>query len=97
MANVTQNGQSVVVTYPVATATDNSAGGQVQLTYSHASGSVFSFGETTVTVLARDPSGNQAMCTFVVIVQGMANGILRTLITRYQCMTFAYCMTGLVK
>ena len=81
MANVAQNGQSVVVTYPAATATDNSAGGQVQLSYSHPSGSVFNVGVTIVTVLATDPSGNQATCTFVVIVQGMANGILRALIS----------------
>jgi hypothetical protein len=45
-----------------ATATDNCAG--VSVAYSHASGSVFSIGMTTVTASATDVNGNVSTCTF---------------------------------
>ncbi|XP_072024978.1 uncharacterized protein [Amphiura filiformis] len=68
-ATFPQGQGGTVVTYPAATATDNS-GGFVQLSYSIPSGNFFSANPptTTVTVTARDPSGNQAICQFTVTV-----------------------------
>ncbi len=63
-------GQSgTVVTYPPATATDNS-GGFVQLSYSNPSGTFFTANPpvTTVIVTAIDTSENQATCQFTVTV-----------------------------
>jgi len=74
VANVASNGISATVTYPAATATDNS-GGAVTLAYSNPSGSTFNFGTTTVVVTGTDPSGNQGTCTFTVTVQGKAPGV----------------------
>ena len=65
-SNVTQPGNRVV-NYNAATATDNS-GVSPTIAYSAASGSQFSFGETTVTVTATDGSGNEAQCTFLINV-----------------------------
>ncbi|HEU4597219.1 MAG TPA: HYR domain-containing protein [Pyrinomonadaceae bacterium] len=58
---------SMAVTYPAATAND-SCGGALPVTYSHASGSVFNVGTTTVTATATDAHGNTASCTFTVTV-----------------------------
>ena len=58
---------SAVVSYPAATATDNCAGTPT-LSYSHASGSTFPVGTTTVTVTATDAVGNTSACTFTVTV-----------------------------
>ena len=58
---------STAVTYPAATATDNCAG-PIDIAYSHASGSVFPVGSTTVTVTATDANGNSSSCTFTVTV-----------------------------
>ncbi len=55
------------VTYPAAIATDDS-GDAPSLVYSHASGDVFALGTTTVTVTATDGAGNDAGCTFDVVV-----------------------------
>lgn len=57
---------SAVVRYAVS-ASDNS-GGAVTLTYSKPSGSKFSTGISSVTVTAKDLSGNIASKTFVIIV-----------------------------
>jgi len=54
---------SQAVSY-TATATDNCPG--VTVSYSPASGTVFSVGTTTVTATATDASGNTATCTFTV-------------------------------
>lgn len=61
-------GAAVPVTF-AATGTDTS-GGQVTFTYTPASGSNFAVGQTTtVTVVGRDPTGNQAApCTFTITV-----------------------------
>ena len=49
-----------------ATATDNCTA--TTLTYSHASGSVFAIGTTTVNVTAQDGAGNTTTCSFEVTV-----------------------------
>ena len=64
-ATVTAGQPSTVVTYPPATATDNS-GGFVVLSYGNPSGTSFSIGNTVVVVTGTDPSGNNAQCTFTV-------------------------------
>ena len=50
-------------------ATDNS-GMTPAVTCSLASGSQFQIGQTEVVCEARDPSGNQAICTFIIEVIG---------------------------
>jgi hypothetical protein len=57
---------TAVVNYTAA-ATDN-CGGSVTITSSHAPGSSFPIGVTTVTVTATDVCGNTATCTFTVTV-----------------------------
>lgn len=59
---------SMVVNYPAATATDNCSSSPT-VTYSHASGSVFPVGTTTVTVTATDAAGNDSTCTFNIHVR----------------------------
>ncbi|XP_072024975.1 hyalin-like [Amphiura filiformis] len=66
-ATAAQGAGGTVVTYPPATATDNS-GGAVQLTYGNPSGTFFSLGQTVVAVTGRDPSGNVGQCSFTVTV-----------------------------
>ena len=56
-----------VATYGVAVATD--AVGVVSLTYSHASGSTFALGTTTVTVTAADAKGNASSASFTITVR----------------------------
>jgi len=56
-----------VLSYPAATATDNS--GVVTLSYSKESGSLFSMGDTLVTVTATDGSLNEETCTFTVHIK----------------------------
>ncbi len=63
----TTSSSGIVVTYPAATATDNT-GGPVTITYSQASGSKFAVGTTVVTVTATDAYGNKTTKTFKVIV-----------------------------
>lgn len=59
----------------VATATDDCSS-NVTLTYSLASGSTFSVGETPVTVTAMDESGKSSMCTFNVTVNDVTPPVL---------------------
>ena len=59
---------SMAVTYPAATATDNCSSSPT-VTYSHASGSVFPVGTTTVTATATDAAGNHSECTFTITVR----------------------------
>jgi hypothetical protein len=59
---------SMVVTYPAATATDNCSSSPT-VTYSHASGSVFPVGTTTVIVTATDAAGNHSECQFNIHVR----------------------------
>lgn len=59
---------SMVVNYPAATATDNCSTTPT-ITYSHASGSVFPVGTTTVTATATDAAGNETECEFTVTVR----------------------------
>ncbi|MFP2903622.1 ELWxxDGT repeat protein [Pyxidicoccus sp. 3LFB2] len=63
-----QSTSGAPVSYPPATVTDN-APGLPTLAYSQASGTVFPFGATVVTVTATDAAGNAASCTFNVTVQ----------------------------
>ncbi|ATB29720.1 kelch repeat-containing protein [Melittangium boletus] len=56
------------VTYSPATATDNLTANP-PVTYSWPSGSTLPTGKTTVTAIAEDAAGNQAMCSFTVTVQ----------------------------
>ena len=76
-ANITVNndastcGAAVIFT---ATATDNCAG--TVITYSHAPGSVFPIGTTTVTATATDASGNISTCTFTVTVNDTENPVI---------------------
>lgn len=64
---------SMAVTYPAAPATDNCSGAPT-VTYSHASGSTFPVGTTTVTVTATDAAGNHSECTFTVTVRYLFTG-----------------------
>jgi uncharacterized repeat protein (TIGR01451 family) len=57
---------SRTVTFPAPTATDTCGGASVAT--SHASGSVFNVGATTVTATATDDHGNTSTCTFKVTV-----------------------------
>ena len=59
-----------VVTYPAPTITD--AVGVTEIAYSHASGSTFPVGITTVTVTAKDAANNTATATFTVSVLSLA-------------------------
>ena len=59
------------VTWIEPTAVDDS--GSVFYTKTHASGDQFSVGMTTVVYYARDPSGNQASCTFDITITGKAS------------------------
>lgn len=70
---------SVSVSWSDATATDNS--GRVSLvSRSHSPGSQFNTGITTVTYTFEDPSGNQGLCSFnVLVIEGRLvrnNGLL---------------------
>jgi uncharacterized repeat protein (TIGR01451 family) len=58
---------SMAVTYPAATATDNCS--SPNITYDHASGSVFPVGTTVVTATATDAAGNQSSCSFNISVR----------------------------
>jgi uncharacterized repeat protein (TIGR01451 family) len=66
------NATSMAVTYPAATATDNCS--TPTITYSHASGSTFPVGTTTVTATATDAAGNHSECTFDVTVRYVFTG-----------------------
>ena len=70
MSFTVPNSQSTqVVTWTPPTATDDS--GQLPvITSSHNPGQAFPVGDTTVIYTARDGSGNQATCTFVIQVSG---------------------------
>ena len=57
----------IAVTYTAASATSNS-GATPDIRYSHASGSTFALGATTVTVTAIDPRNKWAQCTFTINV-----------------------------
>lgn len=63
---------TVVVTWTEPSAIDNS--GEVTLTSSHASGSAFPVGDTTVTYTAVDGSSNEKTQSFNVRIQGQDNG-----------------------
>ncbi|XP_072013725.1 uncharacterized protein [Amphiura filiformis] len=91
VATVGQPNQPATVTYPPATATDNS-GGFVQISYSNPSGSPFNVGVNTVTVAATDPSGNTATCTFTVTVS--VSGVDNTPPTINGCPTAPISATG---
>lgn len=64
---------SMAVNYPAPTATDNCSTPTV--TTSHASGSIFPVGTTTVTVTATDAAGNQSTCQFNVSVLYNFSGV----------------------
>ena len=64
---------SMAVSYPAATATDNCSTSPT-VTYSHASGSVFPVGTTTVTATATDAAGNHSECTFTITVRYIFDG-----------------------
>jgi ELWxxDGT repeat protein len=57
-----------IASFPEATAMD-SVTGSPEVTYSHAPGSTFPVGDTTVTATATDVAGNTARCTFGVTVR----------------------------
>ncbi len=58
-------GQPTAVVTFSTTVTDNCS---ATVSYSHASGSAFPIGSTTVTATATDPGGNTSFCTFIVSV-----------------------------
>jgi uncharacterized repeat protein (TIGR01451 family) len=64
---------SMAVNYPAATATDNCSASPT-VSYSHASGSVFPVGTTTVAVTATDAAGNESECSFTVTVRYIFTG-----------------------
>ncbi|MCX6878732.1 MAG: HYR domain-containing protein, partial [Verrucomicrobia bacterium] len=63
-----------VVNYPAATASD--AVGVTSLTYSHASGTEFPLGITTVTVTAKDAANNTGTATFTVTVHDTTSPVV---------------------
>lgn len=65
-ADSSRNGASVTWTAP--SATDNS--GSVNVVFSASPNDFFLIGETTVTYTFVDPSGNDAICSFNVLVSG---------------------------
>ena len=68
-------GQTTAVTWIPPTATDNvTPDNQIIMTQTHSSGSQFGVGTTPVTYLAIDAAGNQAVCTFNVVITGKSNG-----------------------
>ena len=74
-ADITQTvpaaGQTVAVTWTAPTATDNvTPDNQIIMTQTHSPGSQFGVGTTQVTYLAIDGAGNQAVCTFNVVITG---------------------------
>ena len=75
-SETSSTGEPIAVVYAnPATATDDN-GGTVTFTYLPASGSSFDLGTTEVTATASDPSGNEATCTFDVIVTSGMNFIV---------------------
>ena len=58
------------MTYPSPNATDGSAGGEIEVLCSETNGNIFAIGNTTVTCNATDESGNDAFCSFSVIISG---------------------------
>src|SRR3989338_5395664 len=62
------------VGYPPATATDTVS--TTTIVYSQASGTVFTLGQTSITVTASDAAGNSASCSFDVVVQDTTAPIL---------------------
>ncbi len=70
-ANVTKSASSkdgALVSYPMASVSDE-LDPNPALQYSHASGALFPVGDTSVTVTARDVSGNTSSCSFTITVQ----------------------------
>ena len=61
------NVPSVSVTFPEATATDNSGIANL-VDRTHSPGQQFSVGSTTVTYTFEDPSNNRASCSFTILV-----------------------------
>ena len=59
---------TVTVNWQTPTATDNS--GEVTVSCDTSSGSRFTIGQTVVTCLAIDTSGNNRTCSFLVNVEG---------------------------
>ncbi|MBL7950886.1 MAG: HYR domain-containing protein, partial [Flavobacteriales bacterium] len=55
-------------TWTAPTASDNCAGGPISLSTTHAPGSSFPLGTTTVTYTATDAAGNSTTCSFTVTV-----------------------------
>ena len=60
---------TALVVWTEPQATDNS-GEQTNITCNAKSGSQFEIGETEVVCNARDPSGNEAVCSFIIKVKG---------------------------
>lgn len=56
-------------TWTEPTATDNCSGALTYFSRSHVPGDVFQIGTTTVTYIFKDAAGNDATCTFDVVVQ----------------------------
>ncbi|HEX6624834.1 MAG TPA: HYR domain-containing protein, partial [Pyrinomonadaceae bacterium] len=69
------------VNYPAATATD-AVTSAPEITYSHASGSVFPLGTTTVNVKAKDAAGNESSDTFTVTVEDTTAPIITVPLNR---------------
>ncbi|WP_164011454.1 ELWxxDGT repeat protein [Pyxidicoccus trucidator] len=68
MSAEAQSASGAQVSYPAATVSDDTPG-RPAITYSHASGTVFPFGATSITATATDAYGNTASCAFTVTVQ----------------------------
>ena len=71
-ASITQNTDSglptAVVSWTEPTASDNS--GSRTLTKTHSPGSTFNIGVTSVEYTATDPSGNEMVESFTIIIEG---------------------------
>lgn len=70
-----------IVTYDAASASDD-CDVSPDLAYSHASGSVFPLGTTTVTVTATDDSGNVATGTFTITIEDTTSPTLTCSLSR---------------
>ena len=84
---------STSVTWTEPTAVDNS--GSVFYTKTHAAGDKFAVGTTTIVYYARDPSGNQASCSFDIIVTGKVLCVTCLVLMYLQRQTRKHATTGL--
>jgi hypothetical protein len=71
------NACTVTATWTEPTASDYcSTGNLTYFSRSHAPGSVFALGTTTITYVFKDPNGNQSICSFTITVQDLTAPVI---------------------